>query len=222
MGKGKCLCFCTERIEAQVPHNASCFMYLDLTEISVSETHKWLEHPRCQSWGWPEMALLRVVEVSWAHLVGMQRGLGCAAASLGSQECSSIMHHHYTFTVAFSLRSLNLILVFFVGVFFFFLGFFIYFFFLSIFNVVSMKSAGSCLLACIGTFLMTVIWALRKPEAEPKPSEHQSLFHGTILCPSYVLSENIVYDGPLCNCSYVFRMFVFWFWFWFCLSFFVL
>lgn len=39
-GKREMSLFYIERIEAQVLQNASCFMYLNLTEISVSQTPK--------------------------------------------------------------------------------------------------------------------------------------------------------------------------------------
>lgn len=68
-----------------------------------------------------------------------------------------------------------------------------------------------CLLTYTVTFLTTCTWAFRKPGAEPRPSKHQSLSTGSILCPSYVLSENIAYEISLCKYSRILWMAFFFF-----------
>jgi len=83
-------------------------------------------------------------------------------------------------------------------------GFRVYFF--SFKSSVNGISRVTCLLTYIGNFLMTCTWAFREPGAKPKPSAHQSLSTVTILCPSYILSESIAYEGSLCNCSCILRL----------------
>lgn len=74
-GKMQISLFYREGIEAQILQNASCFMHLNITEISVSQTPKCFEHLRyrcrCRCPCWPEPAPHNAVEVSQTHRAGM-------------------------------------------------------------------------------------------------------------------------------------------------------
>ena len=87
-GKRQISLFYREGFEAQILQNASCFMCLNPTEISVSQTPKCLEHLRCWCRGWPKPVPHSVV-VSQTDWAGMQGSLACGAASLNPQECLS-------------------------------------------------------------------------------------------------------------------------------------
>lgn len=87
-GKRQIPLFYRQGIKAQIIQNYSCFMCLNLTEISVSQTPNCLEHLRCRCWGWPETTPHSAVKVSQTDLTGLWGSLACGAASLSHRNAS--------------------------------------------------------------------------------------------------------------------------------------